>query len=116
MLWLAAALPAQQPQRPQQPEPGQAALPATDLNRESNNPAKAAIKAKEALDKEHAERNAAANQSAASEVGPVADTAQLVDKVAAALRNDVRTAKLGIAVQLDDEKLIGLHGMYFYDA
>jgi osmotically-inducible protein OsmY len=90
--------------------PGDQTLPPTDINRESNNPAKAAIKAKEALEKEKSEREVVAAEAPAPQAGPVADSAQLARSVEAALRSDARTAKLGVTVQLDGERLIGLHG------
>src|SRR6185369_5795510 len=61
-----------------QPAPGDQTLPATDINRESNNPAKAAIKAREAQNKDKAKQEAVAEETAAPPAGPVADPAQLV--------------------------------------
>jgi hypothetical protein len=103
LLTAAAVLPAA-------PEPGETTLPPADLDRESNNPAKAAIKARQAQDKEKAEQKAAAEQAEVSQSVPLASNTQLVQSVEDALRKDIRTAKLGVAVKLDEERLIGLHG------
>jgi hypothetical protein len=92
------------------PDPGEQTLPATDMNRESNNPAKEAIKAREAQDRDKAKQEAATEERPTSPLGPVADSGQLVRSIDTALRNDVRTAKLGITVKLDEQNLIGLHG------
>jgi osmotically-inducible protein OsmY len=93
----------------QVPEPAEQTLPATDINRESNNPAKEAMKAKEAQEKDKAKQEAVAQESARP-AGPVSNAAQLVRSVEAALRNDTRTAQLGLQVRLDEQNLIGLHG------
>jgi len=85
-------------------------LPATDINRERNNPAKEAIRAKEAQDKDRARDQAAAEADPPPPIGPVADNAQLVRLVEAGLRNDSRTAALGVTVRVDEQGLIGLHG------
>jgi osmotically-inducible protein OsmY len=92
------------------PEPGETTLPPTALDRESNNPAKAAIKAREAQDKEKAEQKAAAEEAPPAQEVPLASNAQLVQSVHAALRKDAQTAGLGVEVKLDEAKLIGLHG------
>jgi osmotically-inducible protein OsmY len=93
----------------QPPEPAEPTLPATDINRESNNPAKEAIRAKEAQEKDKA-KQAAVQESAKPVAGPVSDAAQLVRSVESALRNDTRTAQLGIQVRVDEQDQIGLHG------
>jgi osmotically-inducible protein OsmY len=94
----------------QVPDPSEQTLPATDINRESNNPAKEAIKAREAQDKDKAKQEAVVEDSPPEPLGPVSDNAQLARRIEAALLNDVRTAKLGITVSLDEQNLIGLHG------
>jgi osmotically-inducible protein OsmY len=95
----------------QMPEPGAATLPSTAIERESNNPAKAAVKAKEAMAREKTEQKAAAEESPPAQPGPLADNTQLVQSVEAALRNDPRTAALGVGVKLDENRLVGLHGV-----
>jgi hypothetical protein len=92
------------------PDPAEQTLPATDINREGNNPAKEAIKAREAQAKDQAQQEAVANESPPPPAGPIPDSAQLVRRVEAALRSDARTAKLGIVVKLEEQNLIGLHG------
>jgi osmotically-inducible protein OsmY len=90
-------------------EPAEQILPATDINRETNNPAKQAIKARQAQEKDKAQVKAAEEETVPLQPGPVADSAQLVQRVNAALRNDARTAKLGIDAR-QEEDLIALHG------
>ncbi len=78
---------------------------ATSLDRIENNPAKAAIAAKEAQKKDRA---AASEDPPAQSVAP--ETQRLVRSVEAALGKDKRTSLLGIQVRADSDGLIGLHG------
>jgi osmotically-inducible protein OsmY len=107
LLLLAAAAAMSMAQVPDPPEP---TLPATDINRESNNPAKEAIKAREAQEKDRAKQDAVAEEDSPLPSGPVLENAELVRRVEAALRNDARTAKLGVEVRVEESNLIGLHG------
>jgi hypothetical protein len=94
----------------QVPESAEPTLPATDINRESNNPAKEAIKAREAQEKDRAKQDAVAEEDSPLPSGPVLEAAQLVRRIETALRNDTRTARLGIDVRAEESNLIGLHG------
>jgi len=90
--------------------PAEQTLPATDINRESNNPAKQAIRARQAQERDNAGQKAADEDTASQQSGPVSDIAQLLERVEAALRSDPRTQQLGIDVRLEEQDLVALHG------
>jgi osmotically-inducible protein OsmY len=141
---MAQAQPAEEPQ-PQ-------SAPPTAIDREENNPAKAAARVSEALKREQAEASqdisvtthagtmvvsgevgsevaAAKARSTAEkaaegsrvstnigvkEAAPSAvqvEAARLARNVEDALKNDKRTASLGVTVSVDEEQRIGLHGL-----
>ncbi len=92
---------------------GEAALPPTSMDRLENNPAKAAIAAREALRKE---ANPAKDDESAPDAGTekalVAEPAstRLMRRIDEALRNDARTSRLGVELRVDDKGVVGLHG------
>jgi osmotically-inducible protein OsmY len=73
--------------------------PPSGIDREENNPAKAASKAKEAQQKDE-QQDAALGASAAA----------LTQRVEVALLRDAATAKLGIQVSVDENQIIELRG------
>ncbi|MEO8314243.1 MAG: BON domain-containing protein [Pseudomonadota bacterium] len=79
-------------------------VPATSTERTENNPAKAAIEAKEALKKDKA---ATSERPPAENVAPESDPVRIVEE---ALRADMRTARLSIQVHTDSAGLIELSG------
>ncbi|MEO6079499.1 MAG: BON domain-containing protein [Steroidobacteraceae bacterium] len=87
-----------------QDAPGQLTLPPTSTSRVENNPAKAAILAREAQKKD---ANAAKEQKAAA---ATAEAERLMQSVEAALQKDARTAKLGVEVRVNSEGVVSLHG------
>jgi osmotically-inducible protein OsmY len=82
----------------QQAEPPPLAPP-SGIDREENNPAKAASKAREAHQKDE-QRDAALDASASA----------LMQRVEVALLKDPATAKLGIQVSVDENQVIELRG------
>lgn len=80
-------------------------VPATSIERQENNPAKAAIVAKEALKKDQAlDADASAVDAATLE------SQRLVASVSEALRKDARTTHLAVEVRVDGSGIVTLNG------
>lgn len=93
-------------------KPGTLNLPATAIERVENNPAKAAVLAREAQKKEEGAEKAEATAKAVAGVDAAArtDATPLSRSVEEALRKDPRTARLAITTAVTADGAIALRG------
>jgi osmotically-inducible protein OsmY len=96
-------------QAPKPPDVGQSTAPATAIDRQENNPAKAAVDARKAQKKDEASGRISAD-GLTTRSQDVDRATRAVREASEALRKDARTAKLGVQVSIGDDGSVVLHG------